>query len=370
MLVRELRRGHGPAGTTTTIVPDSSTTAAGSNLHDSVSPFDNRANGGNRPPPSAPLDDYDANILHGHDSSRASSEGGPGTAAIRPPPSAPPEDYDDSRRHQQQQNDRRHHAAPDISEEDRARPGQETPLYNPYRGGQEPRQRQQPRHQQQAPLDDDSLTLQDRIIFHFQRARMWYFSQSEDIRNLLLLLVGLIGLYVAFGGRFGLERLGNHQGRRRGNYHSGNAYDQYYEGQRRSSHGETQRGDYYDQSSSYQKYNHGNRYASNQREKDEYYSTGSSREYGREGSLSSLWSSFHLPNLFDGSFRSMTILGGIAYVCHRNGINPMQIIMFLNMMNGGGRRRGIGGHVFRYGGGGGFMGGGLGGFGGRPRRGW
>lgn len=64
----------------------------------------------------------------------------------------------------------------------------------------------------------------------------------------------------------------------------------------------------------------------------------------------------------------MMILAGIAYLCHRNGINPMQAIFFLNMMGGrgGGRRRHGGGGYRGMGGGGGFGYGG-GGFG-RPRR--
>ena len=353
MLVRELRRGHGGAvaattTTTTTVDSEASTvTERRSHPQGSLSPSEGGTN--------------DTNVINDHASStRATTERFPDTDDFRPLPSAPPEDYDDSRRRPHPPFQHPQPAARETGEEDPARPGQHTPVYNPYRRDQPPHQGPQ-RQEPHVPLDDDTVTLYDRLLVHIQRARTWYFSQSEEIRSLLLVLVGLICLYVAFGGRFGLERWGNQPAqRRRGNYHSGNAYDQYYKEQRRSSHGDTQRGNYYDRYSASQQ----------QREKDEYYSMGRSRESRRGGSLSSLWSSLHMPNLFDGSFQSMAILAGIAYMCHRNGINLMQVMMLLNMANGGGmgRRRGFGGHVFRYGGG--WMGGGLGGLGGRPRPRW
>lgn len=58
-----------------------------------------------------------------------------------------------------------------------------------------------------------------------------------------------------------------------------------------------------------------------------------------------------MPNLFDGSLPSMLLLAAVAYVCRRNGLNPMQVLFFLNVMNGG--RRGRMG-MFGYGGMGGF----------------
>ena len=48
-------------------------------------------------------------------------------------------------------------------------------------------------------------------------------------------------------------------------------------------------------------------------------------------------------------------------VCHRFGLNPFQVMMMLNLMQGRGGRRGIGG--LGYGGYQGGLGGGFGGFG-------
>ena len=61
----------------------------------------------------------------------------------------------------------------------------------------------------------------------------------------------------------------------------------------------------------------------------------------------------------------MLILAGIAYMCYRNGINPMQVMFFLNMMNRGGRRR----HHHHRGMGMGYGAGGMG-YGGFGRRGF
>jgi hypothetical protein len=164
-------------------------------------------------------------------------------------------------------------------------------------------------------------------------------------------------LYVAFGGRFGLEALGSSsRGRnRRGNYGSGNAYDQYYQRQQhRSTARETGQGRHYPHTShqdrhysSSSSYTDGGYGYNTRYDQDDYYSQ--SRP-ARGGNMS-----FHLPNLFDGSLPSMLLLAAIAYVCHRNGLNPMQVLFFLNLMNGGRRR-----NMFGYGGG-------MGGFG---RRRW
>ena len=58
---------------------------------------------------------------------------------------------------------------------------------------------------------------------------------------------------------------------------------------------------------------------------------------------------------------SMAILIVIGLTCHQLGINPMQVMMMLNMMNGRGRYGG----GMRYGGG--YGGGGFGGGFGRNR---
>jgi hypothetical protein len=38
----------------------------------------------------------------------------------------------------------------------------------------------------------------------------------------------------------------------------------------------------------------------------------------------------------------MMMIAGIAYMCHRNGINPLNALMIANMMGGRGRRGGMG----------------------------
>lgn len=286
--------------------------------------------------------------------SRANNSDCSGTGHTPPEPSAPPEHFDNqgySTRTAATDNDRQ------TQEEQNRRP------FNPYQG------------QQQPPLDDQ-ISLQDRILFSFHRARMWYFSQSDDVQTLLKVLVGILILYVAFGGRFGLEALRGENQPRRGNYHSGNAYDQYYEGQRRTTTSETRRGEYqyqtdnrdnYGRHASRNDHNARNDYSSNNYDENTYSSP---QTRGGGGT------SFHLPNLFDGSLQSMLILGGIFYLCHRNGVNPMQILFFLNMMNGrrgGFRNRGMFGYgrgMGGMGGGMGGMGGGFGGMGGFGRRRW
>jgi hypothetical protein len=68
----------------------------------------------------------------------------------------------------------------------------------------------------------------------------------------------------------------------------------------------------------------------------------------------------------------MMMLMGIVYLCHRNGINPFQAMMMMNMMNAVGRG-GIGYGGMGYGGMGGMgygMGRNAGLFGGRPRPGY
>ena len=189
----------------------------------------------------------------------------------------------------------------------------ENPNYVPPAGQPQPRAR--PQQQQQAPIDD-TLSLWERLQFYQMRVVSWYNNQSDDVKAGLKILLVLLVLYVAFGGRFGLEKV--FEPKARGNYGAGNAYDQYYHG----------RNNGYENSYSY---NYGGGH--------------------RRGS------SFQMPDLFDGSLPSMIILMAIGYLCYRNGINPFRAMIILNMMGGGRRRRG------RYGGMQGF-GGGMGGFGG------
>lgn len=167
-----------------------------------------------------------------------------------------------------------------------------------------------------APVEDpvdDSISWTDRFKFYAERVTDWYNSQLEAFKTSIKIAMVLLVLYVAFGGRFGLESISGNTSDTYGNYERGNAYDQYY---RRTSYSND-----YDYSS---RYSRGRGYSS---------------------------TSFHFPNLFDGSLPSFAILIAVAYICHLNGINPFHAIMVLNMIG----RRGRGGRVMYGGGYGGGM---------------
>jgi Tetratricopeptide repeat len=164
-----------------------------------------------------------------------------------------------------------------------------------------------PEEELDEPVIDDAISWSDRLKSCYMQAVVWYHGQSDDVKNLIKVGLIFLGLYVAFGGRFGLGQLfsGNAHPNR-GNYERGNAYDRYYG-----------RG--------------GNSYSSSQRSYEPEY------EYRPRQERSQ---SYHFPNLFDGSPASMICLAVVGYLCHRHGINPFHAIFMLNIMNGnrGGRR--------------------------------
>lgn len=200
-----------------------------------------------------------------------------------------------------------------------------------------------PEEELDEPILEESLSWTDRLKLYYMQGIHYYESQSEDRKNVIKLALVLLALYVAFGGRFGLDQLffGNHHDNK-GNYEAGNAYDRYYSRQQ----------------------NYHDSYSTNNHHRQTYESDNEYRPQQQGGSQS-----FHFPNLFDGSPQSMICIAGIAYLCYRNGINPFQVIMMMNMVAGG-RRRGMGmrhGMGMGYGGMGGMRyGGGMGGgFGGQ-----
>jgi tetratricopeptide (TPR) repeat protein len=217
--------------------------------------------------------------------------------------------------------------------------------YAPQREFQS-QQRQTHQHNDDPYNIDDDISWQDRAQFYLQRAKFWYMNQSADVKAVLKVFFVLIVLYVAFGGRFGLEYFGSRSDRHL-HPQSGNAYDEFYQ-QRRTSHDYHSR-DRYDP------------YAG--RYHDPHDNSGSPHHH--HGRRSHSWS-------FGGDNAStLLILAGVAYLAHRNGINPFQALFFANMAMGG-RGRGMGRNRGMFGGGygrGGMMGG-MGGFrhpGGRPR---
>mmetsp|Transcript_41467 Transcript_41467/g.71004 ORF Transcript_41467/g.71004 Transcript_41467/m.71004 type:complete len:540 (+) Transcript_41467:86-1705(+) len=303
-----------------------------------------------------------------------------------------------------------------------------------------------------------SLSFSERIQHHFAQLITWFHSQSEDIQTLIKVACFFVVLYVALGGRFGLDYAlgGNKSIGRRGNYEGGSAYDKYssssahnrystnsdrYQdpygndgyatnGQRQHQTGNAYNtGDannrystssdrhqggygYNEGSSTHRKqqqagntYNSGSgndRYASSSgRYQDQYgYNEGSSSHrrqqaesthstYDTHGRANSGYNdrtssqndrhypryedeqyyqprgrrrntSYHMPNLFDGSMVSMGILFIIGIVCQRFGVNPFHVMGMLNVMQGRGRRWGYGAYQGRGLGGMGGMGGGFG----------
>jgi len=379
LLIQELRRRQGNPTTTSTSTPTTTSTSTTRFQEESSIPISTP------PQPSAPPEDDDID--------RAVSYG--------PQPSAPLEDEIDndySNGNPYTTNPTTTTATPPSGGSIPGE-GRQGTFENPYR--EQPQQRQQPHHErgqqqqqqrqqqrEEARLDDE-MTLIDSIFFYLQRIRVWYSSQSEDVRSLLLVLLGVFCMYIAFGGRFGLggvlsghDQYHHHHQQRRGNYNRGNAYDQFYDRQygrassttnndnnmRASSSRQRDRYGYHPHESSSWSSQDSYQQSHNYGDRDDYYSTRRNTDYqqrGRERRSSSFWSSLRIPNLLDGSLQSTAILAGIVYVCHRNGISPMQIMVLLNMIGHRGHRRfRRAGPLFGGYGGGGLFGRGMGGFGG------
>ncbi|KAL7548718.1 hypothetical protein ACHAWF_011986 [Thalassiosira exigua] len=232
-----------------------------------------------------------------------------------------------------------------------------------------------------------SLSYQERIQHHIAQFTTWYHSQSDDIQTLLKVACFFAILYVALGGRFGLNYAlgGNKDVRHRGNYGNGNAYEKYYSStsssstQSRYSSGtdrhQARYGSRNEEASSFPRQrqhagNSGDQTSTGYNDRtrpqnDRYYSRYEDGNY-YEPPPRRRSTSYGMPNLFDGSLISMAVLFVIGMVCHRFGINPFHLMWMLNMM----QRRG--GHHRRMGYGaypGGGMGG-MGGFGFGRRRGY
>ena len=261
------------------------------------------------------------------------------------------------------------------------------------------------------PNDYYGLSLSERMQRHFAQAVTWFHSQSDDIQTLFKVAICFLILYVLLGGRFGLDYVlgggGNNNLARRGNYDQGNAYDRYspsssstYSSSYESSNSHNSYNDqrqaggssgYNDRSNSqndryYSRYGNDNHHSSSSYGQEQRQTTGSSggyndrnnpqndRYYSRYGNdndnyyqprgrRTSTSTSYQIP--------SMAIMLIVGFVCHRFGLNPFQVMYFVNLMQGGrGGHRGMG--RFGYGGfrggmGGGFGGGGFGGGFGRRR---
>lgn len=167
------------------------------------------------------------------------------------------------------------------------------------------------------------------LEMQFTETIRWYNAQSEDKRTMIHVVLLLVFLYVAFGGRFGFE-----QGHRRGNYEMGIAYDQFY-GRSSSSSSQPPR------HTNYHSNNYKPQYSSYQ-----HHQSHSGRHSSTSGSFLDQWNGHLSPILL--------VSMGAAYLCHRNGIPISEAVSFL-VWNVLFRRRrryrrgwgGMGGGMFR-----------------------
>lgn len=209
---------------------------------------------------------------------------------------------------------------------------------------------QDPPQNQQNDDIDNGMSWSERFQFQMQRTKHWYDSQTDDIKAVLKVCLVLVVLYVAFGGRFGMEYLSSSSsssstGRR-------NVYQEFYQERR-----QRERQQHQEQTSRSRQY---------------YDPNGSRYDYRRENvshqSYAPRGNSWGLGGVGGfNSFPTLLLLAAVAYVAHRNGINPFQALFFANMAMGGRGRGGLQ-RGFHHGGWG--PGGMMGGFrhmGGRPR---
>jgi hypothetical protein len=208
---------------------------------------------------------------------------------------------------------------------------------------------------------DERMSWYDKFQFYITQTRNWYMNQSELIQTFIKILFVLIALYVAFGGRFGLEYIttansggggGSGSHRRAGNYHPNNVYEEFYRERNNR-----------EQQQQYQR-NRGSSSDSTTRNDNNYHPTRYDPYEGtsRPPSSRSTWNrratsnsnSLFGGNSFFGSYGStggvggdslatlgslpnMILLGGLAFIAYRNGMNPFQVLFFANMAMGGGR---------------------------------
>jgi tetratricopeptide (TPR) repeat protein len=225
----------------------------------------------------------------------------------------------------------------------------------PSRSTQEPQDQTTPNRHQDPTRNqynddiDNGMSWSERFQFHFQRTKHWYDSQTDDIKAILIVCLGLVVLYVAFGGRFGLEYLSSppSSAERR------NAYEEFYQERRQRQLQQEQASRSRQQ---YDPYGGGYDYAN-----DNTYHQSYSRQ--RRGNS---WGSGGLGG-GSNNLPTLLLLATVAYVAHRNGINPFQALFFANMAMGGRGRGGLGRGLYHGGWGHGGMMGGFRHRAGRPR---
>eukprot|EP00574_Skeletonema_japonicum_P006290 CAMPEP_0201727644 /NCGR_PEP_ID=MMETSP0593-20130828/13144_1 /ASSEMBLY_ACC=CAM_ASM_000672 /TAXON_ID=267983 /ORGANISM="Skeletonema japonicum, Strain CCMP2506" /LENGTH=418 /DNA_ID=CAMNT_0048219525 /DNA_START=64 /DNA_END=1318 /DNA_ORIENTATION=- len=188
-------------------------------------------------------------------------------------------------------------------------------------------------------------SISERFQYYVTKSVTWYQNQSDDMQSLLKLLLVLLVLYVALGGRFGLEYV--FQKQRRGNYDHGNAYDRYnsatrnsdrygYASESSSSQGgnanraerRTQGSGYNDRTNPrndqyYSRYSH--------HDDERYYEPRQTRSNRRSTPNYLVWS------WAEESFTTVVIVYAIVLGCYRFRVNPFQIFWLLQAMQRGGR---------------------------------
>lgn len=195
---------------------------------------------------------------------------------------------------------------------------------------------------------DDLPSLWERstqkIKHLFQRLVQMYVQSNDDTKSFLKALLVILCLYIGFGGRFGLDSLfsrGGGGGGGRSNAHSYGSYS----GSGSSSGGQSNR----QTSSSYPYDSYHNSGSNGRYGHSSYgYGGGDNYNYGAYSSHShhnarASSTSYHFPNLLDGSMYSMIFIFGIVYIIKQFGgvqINPWHALWMMRMMagRGGGAR--------------------------------
>jgi tetratricopeptide (TPR) repeat protein len=215
---------------------------------------------------------------------------------------------------------------PEDDEPGDSRPPRENPNYvAPPSEGTSPTNPLPPEGRGRDPeLFDEAndVTLTDRLNFYMQRWKFWYEQLTEDARTAIHILLGLVVLYVAFGGRFGLGGSCGNRRQPRGQYGPGNPYER----QRQTT--ATGRSDSW-QSNSYG-------YPSSR--SDDAYATGYGSYQHHQSSSDA-----------GAGLLYLALTGAAMYAAHWLGISPWQVLLMLRVLGGGGRG-------FMYGGGGGLGG--------------
>jgi len=182
--------------------------------------------------------------------------------------------------------------------------------------------------------DVHSPSFGERVQGYTSGLRRWYRSQTDDVKTFLGIVLILLCLYVAFGGRFGLMGLERNQ---RGNYGYGNAYDRYRYGS----------SSYHDDYSSNSRHNHRKH---SRRASSSYYHHDDSNYHG--------WRDWYsISCIHDRSPLSLLVFLGLASFVSLNFLfSPLYIMWGLHLFGVLRRRAGWGVGGYGMGNGGGMFG--------------